>query len=220
MNKMNFPHPPSPHKKRRELRRLILTGRDALPPVERLRRSSLITERLWQLPEFAGAGLLFIYVDFRSEVATLPLIRRCLAAGREVAVPLTRAAEQRLEAYRLIDPDHDLRLGYCGIPEPDPQRLERIAPAEIALVVLPGSVFDRQGGRLGYGGGYYDRFLAEVPSALRIGLAFEMQVLDRIPLQPHDQRLDFLVTEKEALKLDRKVIGSRSGLAAISDPTE
>jgi 5-formyltetrahydrofolate cyclo-ligase len=213
---MIFPHPQGSQAERQELRRRILAARDILPPAERLRRSSLVSEHLWQMPEFTRASLLFIYVDFRSEVATMPLIRRCLAAGRKVAVPLTRPGEQRLEAYRLTDPDHHLRPGYCSILEPDPRHLEQIDPEEITAVILPGSVFDRQGGRLGYGGGYYDRFLAATaPAALRFGLAFELQVVEQVPLQPHDQRLDFLVTENGVTRIT-KALG-RADHAAGSD---
>jgi 5-formyltetrahydrofolate cyclo-ligase len=175
--------------------------------MDRRRRSCIISENLWLLPEFARAGLLFIYVAFRSEVETLPLIRRCLATGRQVTVPLTCSNPPRLEAYRLLDIDKDLLPGYCGIYEPDPRRLTKVAPGEIAAVILPGSVFDRQGGRLGYGGGYYDRFLAAAaPAALRIGLAFELQLVESVPLEPHDQRLDFLVTEKGVTKISSKPV--------------
>lgn len=72
-----------------------------------------------------------------------------------------------------------------------------LEPASIDVVIIPGSVFDRQGGRLGYGGGYYDRFLAQAaPQALRVALAYELQLVDAIKLQPHDQLMDWLVTEK------------------------
>jgi 5-formyltetrahydrofolate cyclo-ligase len=192
---------------RRALRRRILAARDALPVMDRRRRSCIISEHLWQLPEFARTDLLFIYVAFRSEVETMPLIRRCLAAGKQVAVPLTCSNPPSLEAYRLLDVDRDLVPGYCGILEPDPRRLPRVEPGKITAVIIPGSVFDRQGGRLGYGGGYYDRFLAEgAPAALRIGVAFELQLVDSVPLKPHDQRLDFLLTEEGVTETKRKLV--------------
>jgi 5-formyltetrahydrofolate cyclo-ligase len=203
----NAPHRSTSADERQALRRLILAARDAMPAMDRGRRSRIIFEHLWLLPEFARADLIFSYVAFRSEVETVPLIRRCLAAGKQVAVPLTRSRPPRLEAYRLLDVDRDLVPGYRGIPEPDPRRLPRVAPGELALVLLPGSVFDRQGGRLGYGGGYYDRFLSTAaPAALRIGLAFELQVVASVPLEPHDQRLDFLITEEGVTRISREPV--------------
>lgn len=191
---MNIP-PTAGGGERKELRRLVLACRDRLPLADRRRKSLAIVDHFWQQPWLAGLHTLFIYVSFRSEVETMPLIRRLLAADKQVAVPLTRTSPPHLEPFLLHDPERDLRPGYYSIPEPDPG-LARIEPAAIEAVILPGSVFDRQGGRLGYGGGYYDRFLAAAPAALRIGLAFELQVVKAVPLAPHDQRLDLLVTEK------------------------
>ncbi|MBE0584168.1 MAG: 5-formyltetrahydrofolate cyclo-ligase, partial [Desulfofustis sp.] len=92
------------------------------------------------------------------------------------------------------------------IPEPRetllPQRL--VAPIDLDLIILPGSVFDRRGGRFGYGGGYYDRLLAQVPNATRIALAFELQVVDRLPLADHDELLDRIVTEQRIITGNRR----------------
>ena len=182
---------------RQELRTAILAARNAMAPTARHAKSLAVAERLWQLDAFRNAHTPFIYVHFRSEVETLALIRQCLARGKEVAVPLTLTEEKRLDPYLLTDPDHDLRPGYCNIPEPDPGRVSPLEPGRIDVVLLPGSVFDLRGGRLGYGGGYYDRFLAQAaPQALRIGIAYELQVVAKVPLLPHDQRLHYLVTEE------------------------
>jgi 5-formyltetrahydrofolate cyclo-ligase len=191
---------------RQSLRRNLLARRDALPSQERHHLSRIVCERLWQLPEFARASLVFTYVSFRSEVETLALIRRCLAAGKQVTVPLTLTHPPELKAIRVVDVDRDLSPGYCGILEPDPERLPETDPEVIEIIILPGAVFDRQGGRLGYGGGYYDRFLAvAAPAALRIGLAFELQVIEKVPTEAHDQPIDFLITEKGITR----IVGSR-----------
>jgi 5-formyltetrahydrofolate cyclo-ligase len=203
------PLSPAARLERQELRRRILARRDNLPASDRQRKSLAAADRLWQLDRLSLIHTLFIYVSFRSELETLPLIRRLLSAGKQVAVPLTRTSPPRLEAFLLGDPDRDLRPGYCSIPEPDPARLLRVEPATIEAVILPGSVFDRQGGRLGYGGGYYDRFLATAaPAALRIGLAFELQVVAAVPLEPHDERLDLLVTEEGVTRIAKGSVRS------------
>ena len=189
---------------RTPLRAKILAARDGLPPEERQRKSRAITEHLLALPEFAGARTVFAYVSFRSEVETLPLIAHCLSRGVKVSVPLTLVQERRLLPYAITDPSRDLAPGYCGIPEPL-ETLPPVDPASIEVVVMPGSVFDARGGRLGYGGGYYDRFLQNAaPQALRIGLAYDLQVVEAVPLKSHDQQLDYLITESRTIHLGEK----------------
>ena len=148
------------------------------------------------------------YAHFRSEVQTITAMEKCLASGKRVALPLTVSAENRLYPYLVEDPDRDLKSGYCSIPEPDPAKARLLAPGEIEVVVVPGSVFDASGGRFGYGGGFYDRFLAnQAPQAFRIGLAFELQVVaETLPLAPHDQRVDCLVTEKNIFRTGRRTL--------------
>lgn len=188
---------------RTTLRAQILAARNNLPLEERRQKSRIITERLLTLPEFAGARNVFAYVSFRSEVKTLELIADCLKRGVTVSVPLTLVREHRLLPYAITDPDRDLVPGYCSIPEPR-TTLPLVDPASIEVVVVPGSVFDARGGRLGYGGGYYDRFLqGAAPQALRIGLAFDLQVVDTVPLESHDQPLDYLITETRAIHIGR-----------------
>ncbi len=185
---------------RNSWRHKILAGRDRLSPAELVEKSGQITRELFSIEEIRAAHIFFIYLHFRSEVQTLDIVRQCLAEGKTVTVPLTLANESRLLAVQITDPQNQLEPGYCTIPEPVPSLVPRsvVDPAEIDVVIVPGSVFDRFGGRLGYGGGYYDRFLdQEAAGALRIGLAFELQLVDQVPLEPHDQLMDFVVTEKK-----------------------
>lgn len=190
------PDDPSANVERDRIRRRLLAARDALAPAERRSKSALIHADLAGLDPVRRAATIMTYLHFRSEVETLPALLAHLPAGCRLAVPLTLVAAQRLEIFLLTDPPRQLRPGYCGIPEPDPARTDQLDPGELDLVLVPGSAFDRRGGRLGYGGGYYDRFLAAAaPRALRIGLAFDLQVVEALPLLPHDQRLHYLVTE-------------------------
>ncbi len=188
-------------KSRDSLRREMLIRRDQLSVEERQEKSAHLIERLFRLPLFAGARNVFTYVNFRSEVDTMPLVQQCIKNGVVVSVPITIKAESRLVACRLTDPERELRPGYCGIPEPELVSDFIINPCDIEVVILPGSVFDEGGGRLGYGGGFYDRFLAnEAPQALRIGLAYELQIVPSLPLMSHDKRLHFLLTEERTLE--------------------
>ncbi len=189
---------------RQRLRIGILAQRDRLTREQRHWKSKEIAERFWQLKEAAAAGCIFVYVNFRSEVETLDLIRQCLAREKTVAVPYTDVKSKALQPFKISNPEKDLKPGYCAIPEPDPQRTARIPAEKIDIAVIPGSVFDTAGGRLGYGGGYYDRFLVgAAPQALRIGFAFELQIVSRVPLEPHDQPLDVLITEERILHIPR-----------------
>lgn len=183
----------------KELRRRILAARDLLPLATIGEKSTAISERLLQLEIFRDCRTVMFYAAFRSEVQTMGAMTRCLQRGVQLALPLSLPASRGLQPRLVTDLTHDLRPGYCGIAEPDPERTRAVEPAALEVVVVPGSVFDLLGGRFGYGGGFYDRFLAaEAPRALRIGLAFALQVVPgELPLSAHDQRLDYLVTEEQ-----------------------
>ncbi len=188
---------------RQELRRRILERRDSIPAEERQRNSTVIVNNLWQIDGFSSAQNIMLYINFRSEVETLPLIEECTKRNIQVTAPLTITKPPRLVPFPVTDPEKDLRPGYCNIPEPDQDRLTPWDPSKIDVVLLPGSVFDRQGGRLGYGGGYYDRFLSqEAPQALRIALAFEIQIVDKVPVQAHDIPMHYLVSEKKITHIE------------------
>lgn len=187
------------------LRKNTLACRDRLSQEEIAVKSGAIQQALLTLDQVRNRQTIFAYVSFRSEVATVDLIKTLIAMGKTVAVPITRVREKRLDIVRITDPAADLRPGYCQIPEPKEElcRSQLLAPAAIETILLPGSVFDLRGGRFGYGGGYYDRLLAQIPAAARIGLAFDLQLVEKAPLSAHDQLLDLVVTET------RIITGSR-----------
>lgn len=179
------------------LRKNILATRDQLTLEEIAVKSQAIQQALLNLEQIRNRQLIFVYVSFRSEVATFDLIDTLISMGKTVTVPITRVREKRLDAIHITNPAADLQPGYCMIPEPREElcRTNQVAPEEIETILLPGSVFDKRGGRFGYGGGYYDRFLAKNPAATRIGLAFDLQIIDMAPLSVHDQLLDLVITE-------------------------
>lgn len=142
-----------------------------------------------------------LYVHVRSEVRTTSLIQSCLQAGQQVVVPYCEG--QHLKLFRL-HALQELKPGRFGIQEP-PEELrtpKRIAqPADLDWIALPGLGFDRQGQRLGYGQGFYDRLLATVPATTTLaGLAYECQLFAFIPSQPHDVPLDLLITPSEVIR--------------------
>lgn len=185
-----------------KIRRDTLASRDSLTQAEINDASAAICNTLLSLPEIVDSNTIFAYVSFRSEISTFKLIEALMAAEKTVAVPLTQVKEKRLDAIRITNITSDLEPGYCNIPEPTVKLCETniIDPNEIDAIILPGSVFDKRGGRFGYGGGYYDRFVSNVPDAVRIGLAYDLQVVDEIPLQTHDELLDIVVTESTVFR--------------------
>ncbi len=186
---------------RNQLRKERLAERGLLDAALRRSKSKQIQTRLLEQQIIRDAKHLFIYVHFRTEVETLALIAHCLAKGKTVSVPVTLRQESRLLAVQITDPATQLEPGCFGIPEPTEEQIARaiIDPTEIDAVLVPGSVFDPQGGRLGYGGGYYDRFLTQdAPQARRIGLAYAVQMVEQVPMEAHDQYMDMIITEQQA----------------------
>ncbi len=179
-----------------DLRKSKLAERDGVPATLRAEKSTLMAIHLNGLEVYNQALSILYFMNFRSEIETLPLIEQMLAGEKIVALPLTIMKPPSLHIYKVSDLHRDLQAGYQNIPEPNPSVCPELDPAELDVVIVPGSVFDKRGGRMGYGGGYYDRFLADsAPQATRIGVCFELQMVDAVPLAPHDQLLDFIVTE-------------------------
>lgn len=160
---------------------------------------------------FKEAGSIMVYLAFRGEVPTLRVIEAALEDGKTVTAPVTLRAERKLLPLRLSGRPGELRAGAYGILEPDPSRCAPFPPQELDLVVVPGVAFDLGGGRLGYGGGYYDRFLAtDAPSAVRAALAFEAQIAaEPLPRDATDAVMDLVFTERRILRGERIPRGGR-----------
>jgi 5-formyltetrahydrofolate cyclo-ligase len=166
------------------------------------RLSAVIFERLVRLPQYAQARIVLCYVSFRSEVSTHAFIARMWADGKRVVVPYCEA--QHLELF-CLDSFDDVAPGTLGILEPKPelrgQDHRRAKVQEIDLLVVPGLAFDRQGGRLGYGKGYFDRLLPGARAdALVAAVAFECQVFDAVPMRAYDVRVDAVITENDVYR--------------------
>jgi 5-formyltetrahydrofolate cyclo-ligase len=179
------------------LRARLLSLRDAIPAHDRGRRSAEVAARVLGLPAVEGNGPVLLFYAFGSEVATRELIAAFDDGGRTVLLPVV--AEERLlpVPYRPGDP---LVRSALGVDEPAPPHTTAADPGDIGLVIAPGLAFDRDGYRLGYGRGFYDRFLAGLPDrATRVGIGFHEQLLERLPRGPLDQRLHLVVTDREVV---------------------
>ena len=183
-----------------DLREEFLAKRNALDPGERKRWSSLIRQRIFEHAAWKNASTVLCYVSFGTEVETHTLIQEALRFKKRVFVPLYKphSTETLISELR--------RFGELA-PGPKPNVLEpasefiRLAdPTEVELALVPGTVFDREGGRLGFGGGHFDRLMARMPKAVRIGIGFSVQISSTpLPLESYDVRLHAIITEKEIL---------------------
>jgi 5-formyltetrahydrofolate cyclo-ligase len=188
---------PDGGRRKAELRVALLEARRAIPPGERDALSAAICGRATGLPAYRAARTVHVYVGVASEVRTLPLLEDAWRAGKRVVCPRI-GIDGRLEGRQVRSPG-ELVAGPRGLREPDPETTPLVPADRIDLVVVPGVGFDRQGGRLGFGGGYYDRFLATT-GASRLGLAFSLQIVDGIPQGPGDEPVHWIVTERETIE--------------------
>lgn len=179
---------------KRAVRAGALAGRDALTATAHAEKSARITAALFTLEECAQAGAVMAYVPVRSEFDTRPLLERLLGAGVVLALPRITGPRVMVAAH-VTDLDRDLVPGAFGIPAPRDD-LEALPPARLDCVLVPGSAFDLEGRRSGYGGGYYDNLLPLTrPGCHRVAAAFDVQVVDEVPSEPHDLPVHILVTE-------------------------
>jgi len=186
-----------------ELRRKLQALRRELTGEEIERLSRRIWKNLESLEEFRRAGTVMFYASAGREVRTAEMIRQALDLGKRVLVPVLEPGSDLLRPGEIFDPERDLNSRVLGCPTPDPAACRPASPAEIDLVVIPGIGFDPAGNRLGRGRGCYDIFLEQAPSALRVALAYEFQVRDEIPSEPHDCRMDLVVTEDRVIRCPR-----------------
>ncbi|MGB4243112.1 MAG: 5-formyltetrahydrofolate cyclo-ligase [Dethiobacteria bacterium] len=190
---------------KRELRKQIFQRRDRLSGEEIREYSRQIARRLYGLPEYRESRVIMFFLSFRSEVDTRSMVEESLARGKEVLVPKALPDSRELIASRLLDCREDLAPGAYGIPEPKESALRAVDPLQIDLLIVPGVAFSEDGRRLGYGGGYYDRFFGRLrPEVPLLALAFELQIVPEVPVQPWDRPVDLIVTEKRVIRVGRR----------------
>ena len=181
------------------LRKSVLAARDALDPALRAAASAAITDALTALPAFTAARTVLAYAGFGSEIDTAPLLAATLAAGKTLVLPRVDSASRMLRLYVVRDPDADLVAGVWGIREPDPARCPAADPATIDFALLPCVALTPRGERLGYGGGFCDRLIGSFHRRPPLVAAcFAVQLQDSVPLEPTDQRVDGVLTERAA----------------------
>ena len=179
-----------------DLRESMRRQRDTLSSGQRVDDGQAIAEKLFALPEFIKARTVAFFLSIASEVNTRWMVEQAIVNGKKVLVPITRN-EIELADFPGWD---NLQLAQFGVPEPIHPKRSSVVPE---IIIVPGLAFDQRGHRLGYGKGYYDRLLKGLDrgKTMRIGIAFDFQLMDRIPTTRDDEKMDRIVTEKRVVKI-------------------
>ncbi len=189
------------YKEKSRLRAEVIRRRDAIPLEVRKAKDRMIQERLSGLAEYRNAGTVMLFASFRTEVDTMPIIADALMQGKRVVLPKVDSAKKELRLYNIRSVD-ELTPGYMGIPEPGVVEGREVTPEELELIVMPGVAFDERGGRLGYGGGYYDRLIAGLRRRPPlVAVAYEEQIIREVPVADHDIRVDRIVTDRRVIEV-------------------
>lgn len=176
---------------RNEMRQL----RDSLNKEEKKYRDNILKEKLLNNDNYKKSKVIFTYLGFDSEINTKDYINSFLNDGKIVCIPRTNIKDKYMDAV-IIDSLESLVKNKYGILEPSFD-LKAIDKKKIDLVIMPGLAFDKYGGRLGYGGGYYDKFLATISKdVVKIALAYDFQIVDKIPMESHDIKANFVIVDK------------------------
>lgn len=162
--------------------------------------SSIITEKLLSMDCIKNANTIMLYLDFNNEVQTNELVNKLLCLNKTVASPITIMDKRELIPSKISNLTEGINIGAYGIREPKKECSPEINVKDIDIVIVPAVAYDEDCYRLGYGGGFYDRFLSKLKDdAITIGIAFDLQIFDSIPKESHDAQLNFIVTETRTI---------------------
>ena len=180
-----------------DLRKIVRGKRKGLTQEWWAAKSDAILQDLIQVPAFKEAKLVACYLDVRAEVGTRGVLERCWAEGKDVCVP---AHDESVAGYSMamIDSETKMTIGNMGIDEP--AEPSWVAGNAVDLFLVPGLAFDDRGGRVGYGGGYYDRLMSGT-GGVKAALAFDFQVFDEVPVETYDILLNMIITETRVLSV-------------------
>lgn len=186
------------------MRKEILEKRSKLTEEEIREKSNIIKEKLMGLDKFKKSKFIFSFISFGDEVDTHNIIKEALNLGKRIGVPITVPEKRRLLVSELYDFDKELELGYYNILTPKKEYIREVDPKEIDMVLVPGVVFTPDGYRIGYGGGYYDRFFNKNDKLFKIGLCFDLQIAEKIPVDIYDIPVNCIITEKKIINCSKE----------------
>ncbi|MCD8502237.1 MAG: 5-formyltetrahydrofolate cyclo-ligase [Bacillaceae bacterium] len=165
-------------------------------------KDSIIYSTLFHRPEWKTANTIGVTVSTATEINTRPIIERAWKEGKTIAVPKCIPSTKGMD-FRKLSSYEQLEVSYYSLLEPNPTTTEKVEKHELDLVIVPGTVFDTSGFRIGFGGGYYDRFLSTY-NGVTISIAYDIQVISQVPNEDHDLAVDLIITENKVLKFKNK----------------
>ena len=183
---------------KKTMREAMIARRNKMSKEERMEKSKKIQENLFSLEGYKKSNFIFTFISTEEEVDTHNIIRDSLNKGKRVGVPITIPKGRKLLVSEIHDFDKELEIGFYNILSPKKEFIRDVDPSIVDLVIVPGLVFSRNGYRIGYGGGYYDRFLSNL-DVLKVGVCFHMQVTDQVPIGKYDIPVDIIVTDEEII---------------------
>lgn len=177
------------------LRAAVLAKRLRMTASEKQKKDEILAQSLFCQPVFKQCQSIYVFLSKKTEVDTTSILRRCWDEGKQVAAPHCVPGTRKMAFYWFKGPD-DLIKGSFGLWEPDPNRCVLATADGTTLCLVPGLAFDRDGYRLGFGKGYYDRFLPTFPGHT-VGLCYEECLLSQVPRAPWDQHVDQLIIDTQ-----------------------
>lgn len=185
---------------KKELRESILSKRNSLDESLRFEADEKVALRLLALKEYRDANTIFCFVSYKSEIDTKNIIVESLRRGKRVIVPIVDKASKTMILSELRSME-ELAPSDMGILEPKPEFVREVNPKVVDICITPGAVFDKHGYRIGYGGGFYDKMLPLFrEDEINIGICYDIQVVDEVPIEEFDKPVDVLITPTDILR--------------------
>ena len=183
------------------IRKTIIQKRKALSDLEKDEKNLAIAQRLFGMDEFKKSKTVFCFISTAFEIQTERIIRESLRLGKQVFVPLLDPGGENLQASRIPSMDIDFVIGEYGVRQPAPKFRDVVPFSNIDFVVVPGLAFDNFGNRIGYGGGFYDKFFKKITRDVsRVAVSYDFQLFNVVPHSDLDEPVHFLITETKALR--------------------
>lgn len=185
---------------KKTLRKEIITKRNNIDVTEKENKDKKILDRFYDSKYYKEAKHIFVYISYGSEINTKEIINKAFKDNKKVYVPRTEFKTRLMDAVEIKSLDNLIKSSY-GALEPSKEE-PCIDPNELDLIVVPGLAFDRNGGRMGYGAGFYDRYFKKISKenlskVIKLALTYDFQLLDEVPMSEQDVPVDYIITEKE-----------------------
>lgn len=181
---------------KKQIRKKYLSLRDNIPKKQIIKNSDIILSALFSLEEYKNSKTIFTYVNAKSEIITIPLIKKAWEDKKTLAVPVMSGKPHEMFFIKINTLD-ELKPNKYSIPEPELKSENIVLSDNKTLIIVPGIVFDYDKYRIGYGGGYYDKFISDNISLSNVALAMDFQIIDSVPKEIFDKQLDKIITQSK-----------------------